>query len=104
MKLNPPKNISEIIPYPPGKPLDELERELGVREAIKLASNENPWGPSPKALQVIERASASLHRYPDGGAHDLRQALANKWHVPNDQILVGNGSDEIIVISSTEAF
>jgi len=88
--------ISSLKPYSPGKPIVELERELGIREAIKLASNENPWGPSPKALQVLEHASASLHRYPDGGAHDLRQALANKWQVPDDQVLVGNGSDEII--------
>ena len=96
MALHVHPTIASLKPYSPGKPLDELERELGVREAIKLASNENPWGPSPKALKVIEGASASLHRYPDGGAHDLRQALANKWHVPNDQIIVGNGSDEII--------
>ncbi len=88
--------IAALKPYSPGKPISELERELGIREAIKLASNENPWGPSSKALQVIERASASLHRYPDGGAHDLRQALAHKWQVSNDQVLVGNGSDEII--------
>ncbi len=96
MALHVHPTIASLKPYSPGKPLAELERELGIREAIKLASNENPWGPSPKALQVIKGASASLHRYPDGGAHDLRQALANKWHVPNDQILVGNGSDEII--------
>jgi histidinol-phosphate aminotransferase len=88
--------IASLKPYSPGKPLSELERELGICEAIKLASNENPWGPSPKALQVLEQASASLHRYPDGGAHGLRQALAKKWQVPHDQILVGNGSDEII--------
>jgi histidinol-phosphate aminotransferase len=73
-----------------------LERELGIHEAIKLASNENPWGPSPKALQVLEQAAASLHRYPDGGAYELRQALAHKWHMSNDQVLVGNGSDEVI--------
>jgi histidinol-phosphate aminotransferase len=88
--------IASLKPYSPGKPLSELERELGIGEAIKLASNENPWGPSPKALQVLEQASASLHRYPDGGAYALRQALATKWQVPQDQILVGNGSDEII--------
>jgi len=96
MALHVHPTIASLKPYSPGKPLAELERELGVREAIKLASNENPWGPSPKALQVLEHASASLHRYPDGGAHALRQALAKKWEMPQDQILVGNGSDEII--------
>ncbi len=96
MALHVHPTIASLKPYSPGKPLSELERELGIREAVKLASNENPWGPSPKALQVLEKASASLHRYPDGGAHELRQALANKWDMPNDQILVGNGSDEII--------
>ena len=96
MALHVHPTIASLKPYSPGKPILELERELGIREAIKLASNENPWGPSPKALQVLEHASASLHRYPDGGAHDLRQALANKWQVPDGQVLVGNGSDEII--------
>jgi histidinol-phosphate aminotransferase len=96
MALHVHPTIASLKPYSPGKPLAELERELGICEAIKLASNENPWGPSPKALQVLEESSASLHRYPDGGAHDLRQALAKKWEMPPDQILVGNGSDEII--------
>ena len=96
MALHVHPTIASLNPYSPGKPLSELERELGIGEAIKLASNENPWGPSPKALQVLEQASASLHRYPDGGAYALRQALATKWQVPQDQILVGNGSDEII--------
>jgi histidinol-phosphate aminotransferase len=88
--------IAGLKPYSPGKPLSELERELGIREAIKLASNENPWGPSPKAQQVLEQAAATLHRYPDGGAYGLRQALARKWGMSNEQVLVGNGSDEVI--------
>ena len=96
MALHVHPTIASLSPYSPGKPLSELERELGISEAIKLASNENPWGPSPKALQVLEQASASLHRYPDGGAHALREALAKKWQMPQDQILVGNGSDEVI--------
>ncbi len=96
MALHVHPTIASLKPYSPGKPLSELERELGIREAIKLASNENPWGPSPKALQVLEQAAASLHRYPDGGAYELRQALARKWQVSNDQVLVGNGSDEVI--------
>lgn len=96
MALHVHPTIASLKPYSPGKPLSELERELGIGEAIKLASNENPWGPSPKALQVLEQAATSLHRYPDGGAYALRQALATKWQMPHDQILVGNGSDEII--------
>ena len=96
MGLHVHPTIASLKPYSPGKPLSELERELGIGEAIKLASNENPWGPSPKALHVLEQVSASLHRYPDGGAHELRQALTKKWQMPEDQILVGNGSDEII--------
>lgn len=88
--------IASLTPYSPGKPLDELERELGIDQAIKLASNENPWGPSPKALQVLGAASASLHRYPDGGAHYLRQMLAERLKIDDDQVLIGNGSDEII--------
>lgn len=96
MALHVHPTIASLKPYSPGKPLSELERELGIGEAIKLASNENPWGPSPKALKVLEQAATSLHRYPDGGAYALRQALATKWQMPHDQILVGNGSDEII--------
>ena len=96
MALHVHPTIASLKPYSPGKPLSELERELGIGEAIKLASNENPWGPSPKALQVLEETSASLHRYPDGGAHELRQAIAKKWKMPQDQVLVGNGSDEVI--------
>jgi len=96
MPLRVHPDIASLTPYSPGKPLSELERELGVSHAIKLASNENPWGPSPKALQVLEGASSSLHRYPDGGAHYLRQDLADRLKIASDQVLVGNGSDEII--------
>jgi histidinol-phosphate aminotransferase len=96
MPLSVHPTIASLTPYSPGKPLAELERELGISQAIKLASNENPWGPSPMALQVLEGAAPSLHRYPDGGAHYLRQALAERLKVDGDQVLVGNGSDEII--------
>lgn len=89
-------DIASLIPYVPGKPIEELERELGIPRAIKLASNENPRGPSPKALAVIGEAAGSLNRYPDGGAHRLRAALADRWKVTPDHIILGNGSDEII--------
>ncbi len=96
-------DIAGITPYSPGKPIEELERELGITGSIKLASNENPRGPSPKALAVLSDATKTLHRYPDGGGHYLRQALAERWKVSPDQIILGNGSDEIITML-TKAF
>ena len=89
-------NVAKLVPYSPGKPLDELERELGIRGAVKLASNENPLGPSPKALAALDQGKDTVHLYPDGGAHHLTRALADRWKVSGSQILVGNGSDEII--------
>jgi histidinol-phosphate aminotransferase len=92
-----------ITPYSPGKPIEELERELGLTGSIKLASNENARGPSPRALAVLADAVSSLHRYPDGGGYYLRQALAERWKVRPDQVIPGNGSDEIITLL-TKAF
>ena len=89
-------DIAKLVPYSPGKPLDELERELGIRGAVKLASNENPLGPSPKALAALDEGKETVHLYPDGGAHDLTRALADRWKVSGDHVVVGNGSDEII--------
>ncbi len=96
MKLNIPKNIAEIIPYPPGKPMDELEREYGVTNSIKLASNENPWGPSPKAVQAISEVVQNLHRYPDGSSYYLTQAIAEYVQAQPGEIILGNGSNEVI--------
>ena len=96
MTLHVHPDIAALSPYVPGKPIEELQRELGLTRVIKLASNENPLGPSPKALGVIHEAVATLHRYPDGGAFRLRQALADRWKVTADQIILGNGSDEIL--------
>jgi histidinol-phosphate aminotransferase len=96
-------DIAGITPYSPGKPIEELERELGITGSIKLASNENPRGPSPKALAVLSEAVKSLHRYPDGGGHYLRHALADHWKITPDQIVLGNGSDEVITLL-TRAF
>ncbi len=89
-------SIAKLVPYSPGKPLDELERELGIRGAVKLASNENPLGPSPRALAALEKGQETVHLYPDGGAHHLTRALADRWKVSGDHVIVGNGSDEII--------
>ncbi|HEY7957128.1 MAG TPA: histidinol-phosphate transaminase [Polyangia bacterium] len=92
--------IAQIAPYEPGKPLEELARELGgawpKEGAIKLASNENPLGPSPKAMAAAARALANVHRYPDGGSFYLRAALAERHGVSPRQIAVGQGSNELI--------
>lgn len=89
-------DIASLSPYVPGKPIEELQRELGLARVIKLASNENPLGPSPKALAALVGGHDSLHRYPDGGAYRLRQALADRWKVTLDHIILGNGSDEVL--------
>ena len=89
-------DIARLVPYSPGKPLDELERELGIGGAVKLASNENPLGPSPKALAALDAGKANVHLYPDGGAHALTRALVDRWKVSADHVVVGSGSDEII--------
>lgn len=93
---NIPPEIEALVPYEPGKPIEELERELGIKGAIKLASNENPLGPSPKAMQAIADSLAGLNRYPDGAGFALRSALAKKFSVDFEQTCIGNGSDEII--------
>jgi len=91
-----PPEIEALVPYKPGKPIEELERELGISGAIKLASNENPLGPSPKAVAAMARALDGLHRYPDGAGFELRQALAKRYELAQEQIVLGNGSNEII--------
>jgi histidinol-phosphate aminotransferase len=80
----------------PGKPIEELEREYGISDSIKLASNENPMGPSPRALEAIKDALKHLHRYPDANNYPLRKRLGEKLKVSFNQIVVGNGSNEII--------
>jgi histidinol-phosphate aminotransferase len=90
------KFIGNLTPYPPGKPIEELERELGITGSIKLASNENPLGPSPKAVSAIRKNLNNIHRYPDGSCYYLRQKLATKFGLPMERITVGNGSNEII--------
>ncbi|MFC1828531.1 histidinol-phosphate transaminase [Thermodesulfobacteriota bacterium] len=96
MKLSVPEYIYSIKPYKPGKPLEELEREYGISDSIKLASNENPLGPSPLAVKAIQRTVGKLHRYPDGSGHDLINKLAGHLSVSPENIVLGNGSDEII--------
>ena len=96
MKLKIPAYLSDIAPYVPGKPIDELEREYGIADSIKLASNENPLGPSPRAMEAIAREMAKVHRYPDDSAHLLLTKLAAKLGVRPEQIVLGNGSDDIL--------
>lgn len=96
MKLQVPKNISDITPYPPGKPIEELEREYGLTGSIKLASNENPFGPSPAAVKAMREALGNLHRYPDGSCYYLTQALSSHLNAAPERIVFGNGSNEII--------
>ncbi len=96
MKLQVSENIKNLIPYPPGKPLKELEREYGISDSIKMASNENSLGPSPKAVEAIKGCLAGLHRYPDGSCHYLAEAAAKKLGVAQDELVFGNGSNEVI--------
>ena len=90
------KGINDLSPYEPGKPIEDLERELGIKNAVKLASNENPVGPSPKVLQSIENILKNTHRYPDGNATKLKEVIGKKFSVKPNQVTIGNGSNDII--------
>ncbi|MCK4911985.1 MAG: histidinol-phosphate transaminase [Thermodesulfovibrionales bacterium] len=95
-----PHYVASISPYVPGKPVEELERELGIKDSVKLASNENPIGPSPMAVDALNKSlMQSLNRYPDGGCFYLRQALAAKLGVSEDVLIFGNGSNELLDIA-----
>ncbi|MEA2038788.1 MAG: histidinol-phosphate transaminase [Thermodesulfobacteriota bacterium] len=90
------KGIEGLIPYPPGKPIEELEREMGISGSIKLASNENPLGPSTFAMKAIVDNLKNLNRYPDGNGYYLKKKLSEKFGIPVEQIILGNGSNELI--------
>lgn len=90
------EHILGIAPYEPGKPIEELERELGIHDAIKLASNENPLPPSDRVQKAIAAALTQLNRYPEGSGYYLRHALARRHGVAPEQIILGNGSNELI--------
>lgn len=94
-KMAPPR-LKYVKPYAPGKPIEEVERELGIKNAIKLASNENSLGPSKKAASALLRCAKKVHRYPDGGCYYLRKALSKKLDVKESQLVFGTGSNEII--------
>ena len=90
------KGIDGLSPYEPGKPIEDLERELGIKNAVKLASNENPIGPSPKIIDSIEKIVKETHRYPDGNATRLKAKISRKFNILENQVTVGNGSNDII--------
>lgn len=94
-----PEHIKTIKPYTPGKPIEELERELDISGSIKLASNENPLGPSPVAIKALRKGINYLNRYPDGNCHYLKNALSEKLRLSQDEIILGNGSNEIIELA-----
>ncbi|NLB62997.1 MAG: histidinol-phosphate transaminase [Fibrobacter sp.] len=90
------KEIFKLKDYVPGKSIQEIQERTGLKSIIKLASNENPLGPSPKALNVLAKYAQELHLYPIGSSPDLSKALAAKYELNSDQVIVGNGSDEIL--------
>jgi histidinol-phosphate aminotransferase len=88
--------VNELVPYEPGKPVEEVQRELGLERVVKLASNEGPFGPFPEALEAIERCATALNRYPDGGAYRLRAALAERFDLRFEEVAPGAGSDGLV--------
>src|SRR5690606_33475069 len=96
--MNPlvPSFIENLAPYIPGKPIEETEREYGVQNIVKLASNENPLGPSPKAVEAMSRALGQMHLYPDASVFYLRNELAAFLDVRPEELVFGNGSNELI--------
>ena len=88
--------LDGLVPYEPGKPEEEVQRELGLERVVKLASNEGPWGPFAAAREALERCTPSLNRYPDGGAFHLRNALADRHGVDTANVVTAAGADAVI--------
>jgi histidinol-phosphate aminotransferase len=103
--IKPPPYVSDIKPYVPGKPVEELEREMGIRESVKLASNENPLGPSEGAYRAVfdilsaPGGAETFSRYPDGSGYRIKQALSKRLSIREEEIILGNGSNELIDIA-----
>ncbi len=95
-KVKPQPGLKNLRPYVPGTPIEDVQRQYGLKDVIKLASNENPFGSSPKALEAIRQALPRLNQYPDSGCHALRHALATALQVDPKQLVVGNGADGVI--------
>lgn len=91
-----PEYIEKLVPYQPGKPISEVQREFGLERVVKLASNENPFGPSPLAREAVMRALESAHHYPDASGYELRQALTRVYRVKFENTIVGAGSEGIM--------
>ncbi len=94
MRISP--ELKNLVPYKPGKPISETQREYGLSKVVKLASNENPLGTSPLALQAVKGALNTMHLYPDPGHYQMIQAVSKKWNIPESKLAFGNGSDELI--------
>ena len=90
------RGILDLSPYKPGKPIEDLEREMGIKNAIKLASNENPLGPSPLAIEAVSKILQGTHRYPDGNALRLKECISKRFSVDINCLTIGNGSNDII--------
>ena len=91
-----PPNVHKMVRYVPGKPVSELKRELGLSSIVKLASNESPFGPSPKVIDAIQKEASSAHIYPDAATYSVTQALSTHLDCPAEDIVLGNGSNELI--------
>ncbi|RYZ70830.1 MAG: aminotransferase class I/II-fold pyridoxal phosphate-dependent enzyme, partial [Proteobacteria bacterium] len=91
-----PEHIQKLVPYVPGKPIEETKREFGLKSVVKLASNENPLGSSPKAIRALKKGISELHRYPDASAYSLKSALVKFLGRKREEILIGNGSNDVI--------
>lgn len=98
--IRPPEYVLGIQPYVPGKPIEELERELGISNSVKLASNENPVGPSPAAMKAIGQSFADINRYPDGSGFYLKKALSKELGISEEEIILGNGSNELLDLAA----
>jgi histidinol-phosphate aminotransferase len=96
--------LRSLVPYDAGKPLERLAAELSVSELVRLSANENPLGPSPRVVEAVAREAARVHLYPDGGSTLLREALARRLGVAPEELLVGNGADELIGLIARAAF
>ena len=96
--MNPKPGIETIHPYQGGKPIEEVQREYGIDDVIKLASNENPLGPSPFAMEAIKRAAAEVNLYPDGNTYYFKNELAEHLGVSPDYLIFGNGSNDVLQI------
>ena len=93
-----PKHIKQLSPYQAGKPIEEVQRELGLTRIVKLASNENPLGPSPKVIEAVKKSLTENHRYPDAAGYELRNKLAENFNLKLGNVVLGAGSEGIMSV------